>query len=168
MAICLVIAVCGFAITAAQTQPTLAYIMASPQTFTGTEGFSKLTFQLTYPDSTSVTSTVLRANFASGLQVPINTYFVTLTLYANISATRYSANPALNTWYEVKLTNPAAVEVYSASNLVDSAYAFFDNGTYIGSGYYASADYYMVAKTFSILTTLTTGVWVLDLTVYLL
>jgi len=156
-------------IALAPVQPTTASLMfTNAQTYTGTEGISKLIFNTNYPDGSTVLLTLLRADFTSGVAVPINTYLVSLTIYSNVSATRYTATPTANTWYNVTLTAPNTIVVYTTQYKVDSAYAYFDNGTLIGTGYQASADYYMVAKTFTIQKTLTVGTWILDISLYLL
>jgi hypothetical protein len=156
-------------IALAPVQPTTASLMfTNAQAFTGTEGISKLYFATNYPDGSSVGLTLLRADFSSGLSVPINVYLVSLTIYSNVSATRYTATPTANTWYNVTLTAPNTVVAYSTQYKVDSAYAYYNNGTLIGTGYSALADYYMVAKTFTMQKTLTVGTWILDISLYLL
>ena len=152
----------------APVQSTNASLMfTNAQTFTGTEGISKLLFSANYPDGSTVSLTLLRADFSSGISVPINTYLFSLTIYSNVSATRYSATPTANTWYNVTLTSPNTSVAYTTQYKVDSAYPYYDNGTCIGSGYSALADYYLVAKTFVIQKTLTVGTWILDISLYL-
>jgi hypothetical protein len=156
-------------IALAPAQPTMASLMfTNAQTFTGTEGISRLVFGTNYPDGSTVVLTLLRADFVSGISVPINTYLVSLTVHSNVSATRYTATPTANTWYNVTLTAPNTVVVYTTQYKVDSAYAYYDNGTLIGTGYSALADYYQVVKTFTMQKTLTVGTWILDISLYLL
>lgn len=134
-----------------------------------TDEIWKIAFTFTYPDGSAVVSTITSDEFDSGISVPVNTYLISMVIYGNVSASYYSATPTANTWYNLTITAPTSIVSYSAQYKCDSAYAYNStDDSLLGSGYNANADYYMVARQFTVQKTLTEGIWIIDITLYLL
>lgn len=149
------------------TQNNMAVFSVSASTYYSTEGFTKLSFGFYTSDVGAFGSTITKADFASGVNVAINTGLISITPYANVSATRYSASPTLTTWINCTIVNPNGITTYTAQYKVDSAYAYNSSDALLGTGYHADAEYYMVVRTFSFSTiTLTEGVWLIYLSIY--
>ncbi|MEN6621205.1 MAG: hypothetical protein ABFD50_06640 [Smithella sp.] len=148
-------------------ESNMAVFSVSASPYFSTEGFTKLTFGFYTSEAGAFGSTIVRDDFDSGVTVSVNTGFVGLSAYANVSATRYSASPTLNTWINMTIVNPTGITSYTAQYKVDSAYAYNSTDGYLGAGYNADAEYYVVARTFSFSSiTLTEGVWLIYLTIY--
>lgn len=149
------------------TQSNMAVFSVSASPYYSTEGFTKLIFGFYTPDAGAFGPTIAKADFASGVGVSVNTGFVGLSAFANVSATRYTASPTLNTWINLTIVNPTGIASYSAQYKVDAAYAYNSSDALLGLGYHADAEYYMVARTFSFSSiTLTEGVWLIYLSIY--
>lgn len=154
------------------TQPTNAYLMLPAQTFTGSEGIYLVKLTFTYPDTSTNVIDVVPANYSNGVSVPENSLLVSIYMYANISATRYTTYIQSNTWFWYTLTNPLGVNIQDYGNKVDFGYAYFDNGTLISGSYTqtysADADYYTTFKWYYINVYMTAGTWALNIQLYLL
>lgn len=131
------------------------------------EGFYKLLFGLSNAEG-SYSQELYVDDFSGGISVPIGTQLVSIVCYANVSAARYTANPALNTWMNLTVLYPTSLTAYNGNFKVDACYAYDADGTFLGTGYQEGASYYNVIRTFYIMKTLTEGVWIVSGSLYLL
>lgn len=149
------------------SQNNMAVFSVSASPYFSTEGFTKLTFGFYTSEAGAFGSTIVRDDFATGVNVAINTGLISITPYANVSASRYTASPALTTWMNCTIVNPNGISVYSSQMKVEAVYAYDSADAFLSTGYNAGAEYYIVIKTFGFSTiTLTEGVWLIYISIY--
>jgi len=149
------------------SQNNMAVFAVSASSYFSTEGFTKLQFGFYTNEVGAFGVTLVKDDFATGTTVGLNTGLISITPYANVSATRYSASPTLNTWMNLTIVTPAGITAYTAQYKVDAAYPYNGSDAALGIGYNANAEYYVVIRTFSFPSiTLTEGVWLIYISIY--
>jgi hypothetical protein len=145
----------------------MAVFSVSASPYYSEEGFYKILFGFSGSDGSY--SVVLYAeDFSSGVSVPIGTELVSITFYANVSASRYSVSPTTNTWMNITVKYPTSLTAYNGNYKVDACYAYNSTDGFLGTGYQASAEYYNVIRTFYVMKTLTEGIWLITGSLYIL
>lgn len=148
-------------------QSNMAVFSVSASPYFSEEGFYKILFAFSGNEG-SYSVELYAEDFSSGVSVPIGTELVSITFYANVSASRYSVSPTTNTWVNLTVQYPTSLTAYNGNYKVDSAYAYNSTDGFLGTGYQAGAEYYNVIRTFYVMKTLTEGIWLITGSVYIL
>ena len=149
------------------SQSNMAVFSVSASPYFSEEGFYKILFGFSGVDG-SYSVELYADDFSSGVSVPVGTELISIVLYANVSAARYTVSPSTNTWMNLTVQYPTSLTAYTGNYKVDACYAYNSTDGFLGTGYQASAEYYNVIRTFYVMKTLTEGIWLVTGSIYIL